>query len=325
MKDKQITTINDCVAGYRSAIMGVATIMVMLVHQYAVHSSEVLGFFSRTGHWGVDIFLFVSGFGITHSLLKNTPRTFYVNRIKKMLPICLVIGLFGLVMSIVHHEVVLVNIVPKLVCFDNWYVYTITIYYIFSPLIVRDMQNNLWRIPVVVMVLSCVFNVFSLGQPFTESTHFMVNKLPWAVDRFFIYTLGIFFYLKTPKHLLGWAMGGAMVFILMVLHQYRVLTIPCSYQFLAFSIPCVCLAIGSVCKYSERLTRLLSFFGKHSLSIFLVHLIVYSFVENHSAMIPVNGFRLLVELLLSVFIAVSIDKAIDIVMGKLVVSSKTKS
>ena len=131
MKQKQFSNVNECVSGYRSAIMGVASILVMLVHQYAVHSSEILGFFSRTGHWGVDIFLFVSGFGITHSLLKNTTKTFYVNRVKKMLPICLVIGMFGFVMSIVHHEVDWVNLVPKLLCLDNWYVYTITIYYFF--------------------------------------------------------------------------------------------------------------------------------------------------------------------------------------------------
>lgn len=316
MKKKQFSNINECVSGYRSAIMGVATIMVMLVHQYAVHSSEILGFFSHTGHWGVDIFLFVSGFGITHSLLKNSAKTFYVNRVKKMLPICLVIGLFGLVMSIVHHEVDWMNLIPRLLCFDNWYVYTITIYYLFSPLIVKNMQRNVWRLPMVVLVLSCVFNVFNLGQPFADSTHFLVNKLPWAVERFFIYVLGIFFYLKTPKYMLAWALGGASLYILMILHQYRVLTLPCGYQILAFSIPCVCLVIASVCKYSQRLTNLLSFFGKHSLSIFLVHLIVYSFVENHSALIPIDGFRLCAEIIISIVIAFAIDKVIDIEMSK---------
>ena len=73
------------------------------------------------------------------------------------------------------------------------------------------MQKNVWRIPVVVLVMSCVFNILDLGQPFADSTHFLVNKIPWAVDRSFIYVLGIFFYLKTPKYMSAWVMGGILI------------------------------------------------------------------------------------------------------------------
>ena len=107
-------SVHSCIRSYRSAIMGFATIMVLLFHQYTVNSSLILSVFSHIGHWGVDIFLFVSGFGIAHSLSNNLTIVFYQNRIKKMFPICLIVGVFGLILSIMHGTIDWINLVPKL-------------------------------------------------------------------------------------------------------------------------------------------------------------------------------------------------------------------
>lgn len=306
----------SCISKYRSSIMGFATIMVLLVHQYAVHDSVILDVFSHIGHWGVDIFLFVSGFGIAHSLSKNTKVVFFLNRLKKMLPICLVVGLFGLTIDILHREVDLVNLVPRLLCLDNWYVYTISIYYILSPYLFKIMKWKAWVLPSVVVVLSVFISVFSLLQPLSESTHFLVNKLPWAWDRFFIYLLGIYCFLKrSPKSSLLYIIGG-IVFVLVVLAQYKVLPIThCRLQVLAISIPFVCYVISLLCRLSTFIENALSFFGKHSLSIFLLHLIVYSIGENHMVLIPHNGLRLFVEIAVAIILATIIDMTINKVLS----------
>ena len=309
-------SVDSCIRSYRSAIMGFATIMVLLFHQYTVNSSLILSVFSHIGHWGVDIFLFVSGFGIAHSLSKNLTIVFYQNRIKKLFPICLIVGIFGLILSIIHGTIDWINLVPKLLCFDNWYVYTITIYYIFSPVILKIMQKNSWALPLLVFVLALIFAYCSLFKPLSTSSHFLINKLPWAWDRFFVYLLGIYFYLQKPRYstIIFW--GGGVLFIIMLMAQYGYIHIPCCfYQILAFCMPFVCLSIGALTKLLPSIEKTMCFIGKHSLSIFLIHLIVYSFGENHSSLLPIDGLRLLVEVILTITIAVSLDLFIDKVLN----------
>lgn len=56
---------------YRSALMGVATIWIMLLHGYELYkyiSIPLISTFAKRGNVGVDIFLFLSGFGLWFSL-----------------------------------------------------------------------------------------------------------------------------------------------------------------------------------------------------------------------------------------------------------------
>ena len=75
---------------HRSALMGLAMILVFLHHA----RSEKFGF-TPTGIWNecfqyfslsVDIFLFLSAFGLCFSLKKNSIKKFYYNRFKRILP-----------------------------------------------------------------------------------------------------------------------------------------------------------------------------------------------------------------------------------------------
>ena len=166
MRRNCLLSIDDCISSYRSSIMGFATIMVLLVHQYTVLDSAILDVFSHIGHWGVDIFLFVSGYGIAHSLAKNKTLVFFQNRIRKVLPICLLIGGFGLVLSIIHNQVDWVNLIPRLLCLDNWYIYTISIYYLLSPSIFKIMKWKSWVLPFVVLMFSLVNSIFCFSEFF---------------------------------------------------------------------------------------------------------------------------------------------------------------
>ena len=66
---------------YRTYIMGVAMICIMLFHQGWI--TQPLGLFQLYGCHGVDIFFFVSGFGVYFSLQKHTLWDFYKRRIKR--------------------------------------------------------------------------------------------------------------------------------------------------------------------------------------------------------------------------------------------------
>ena len=80
----------DNIGKYRSALMGFSMMLVFLYHA----QSEKLGFmpagllgaimpyFNR----GVDMFFFLSAFGLCFSLKKNTIKSFYFNRFKRIIP-----------------------------------------------------------------------------------------------------------------------------------------------------------------------------------------------------------------------------------------------
>ncbi len=80
------------ISKYRGAIMGFAAIWILFFHEWIVLSETdqtVIGwterFLKRTGFCGVDIFLFLSGMGLTYAIKKASLGKFYYNRLKRLL------------------------------------------------------------------------------------------------------------------------------------------------------------------------------------------------------------------------------------------------
>lgn len=70
---------NRLISKYRTRIMGCAMIAIMLFHQPFFYSNPLVDFFHLYGFWGVEVFLFVSGFGVVYSLRKNSLKQYYIN------------------------------------------------------------------------------------------------------------------------------------------------------------------------------------------------------------------------------------------------------
>ena len=75
--------------------MGVAIIFILLYHSYTWCIPERNLYLSifKHGYIGVDIFIFLSGFGLCSSYTKNNLTTFYINRLKKIYPLYVLTGL----------------------------------------------------------------------------------------------------------------------------------------------------------------------------------------------------------------------------------------
>lgn len=65
--------------------MGIATIMVLLFHFRANFGTAPIDCFSSVGYGGVDIFLFLSGFGL-YIGYKGNARYFYIRRFARIYP-----------------------------------------------------------------------------------------------------------------------------------------------------------------------------------------------------------------------------------------------
>lgn len=79
----------------RSALMGIATIWLMLFHFRANFGMAPFDYLSSVGYCGVDIFLFLSGFGLYAGYKLNAKRRFYIRRFARFYPTYLVAALLS--------------------------------------------------------------------------------------------------------------------------------------------------------------------------------------------------------------------------------------
>ena len=74
----------------RSILMGVSIIWIIFFH-FAMYGNllrfPVIDFIFGKGYLGVDVFFFLSAYGLCHSLNKNTIKEFYVRRFQKLFPV----------------------------------------------------------------------------------------------------------------------------------------------------------------------------------------------------------------------------------------------
>lgn len=80
------------ISRYRSELMGMAMIFVVLFHVYLPRESAFFGL-RRMGNIGVDMFLFLSGIGLWYSWTKTpSARHFYIRRFMRIYPTWLLIA-----------------------------------------------------------------------------------------------------------------------------------------------------------------------------------------------------------------------------------------
>lgn len=116
----------------RTLIMGISMLAIMLFHQPWFYGHGIDTFFYHFGYWGVDFFLFVSGFGIYNSLEKNSLSVYFRNRFFRLAPYSLAFGIIRAILYLngihgftegFHPSVGLVAL-----SLDLWYIESIIIF-----------------------------------------------------------------------------------------------------------------------------------------------------------------------------------------------------
>lgn len=90
-------------ARHRSPLMGLAIIWIFIFHSGPI-GSDAYDSFQEFGFGGVDIFIFLSAFGLCFSLEKDSSvLAFYYRRLKRIVPtwvtVLLIVHLLGIVSS----------------------------------------------------------------------------------------------------------------------------------------------------------------------------------------------------------------------------------
>lgn len=305
---------------YRTEIMGVATLMILLGHSVFYGQGFIdygcLQDIFTLGYCGVDIFLFLSGFGLTFSMRKNDTKPFYVHRFLRIAPSVIAIMFLNVLVNIRHFGLYIFNPLYWFGCY--WYIGFIIGGYLFFPYIYRAIKRFGYLVFVVSVLLS-----FILFLPFLITGHGESTASTCLVTRIPIFVLGACFgvggqielyskYIIVPATILG-------LISLLPFYYFDNLggniTINTYYVFTLLT-PGIVLGISCCLKFissQERFLGVCRCFGKYSLEIYLVQVTIMCpimlFLNKHGYPMLINVFlSFLIVFILSVSMKFVTDK-----------------
>lgn len=190
------TTINN----NRSFLMGCAIVFVFLYHAYCIMRGYLFVFQLFTYLFvGVDIFMLTSALGCSYSHEKNGTVRFYLNRIKKVVPLYL---LFAIIQTVVQVFVMgetftafdwFCNLTTlsywgmggKLI---DWYIASSLVLWFFTPMLKKVVSKfGWWTIVVALCVSAVVMKVFISDEWYYAC---FLARVPIYIAGIYIYIYG---------------------------------------------------------------------------------------------------------------------------------------
>lgn len=90
----------DSLVKDKATSMGIAMIMVVLYHLFCVDNANPLWMIFYPGFMGVDIFIFLSGYGLCFSINKNSISSFLKRRYSRILPVYVLMSILVTLISV---------------------------------------------------------------------------------------------------------------------------------------------------------------------------------------------------------------------------------
>ena len=262
------------------------------------------------GHWGVDAFLFISGFGLFFALRKNTPLQlgqFYKRRVIRILPAAVIAGCILYYLNLAG--------ISGLFGLNLWYVRTILILYLIAPLLYKliTQHNGLLILIGTVAVSATGLLVFI---PLLKGTSFIYQStICWTLARLPVFLLGMLIaqmdfslrQIMKPTYIL---FSLACIAAALYLHYLRYIHHSFSthlhlfpYILIAFGMP---LMITLLSLILSRITfrtfnQIWTFIGAYSLELYLVHETIFK--KTSELNIP-SGIRFISVYALAIICAV---------------------
>lgn len=258
-------------------MMGVLIILIMLFHD----NSEMLGAFRplvlRYAPWGVDAFLFLSGFGLYFSLEKNkggSVWSFYVRRMIRIIPAALIVGWTFYLMGAAH----LLGVLGL----NQWFIRSILILYITAPLIYRMLHRFN---PSIVLAFFTTLGVVGvlISSPYMKDLSFSwATTISWTIARMPAFVLGMYvakkdFCIQNVLHSLYSILAILALVVALYVHRYPRLLSSYAHLFpfiiLAVSIPLVLVLLAGFFRYIRHglCVKIFAFMGGLSLELYLIH------------------------------------------------------
>jgi len=251
--------------------MGLAMVAIVLFHHSFTIIPGITAVFSRFGLWGVDTFLFLSGFGCVYALDKYSTGVFLQRRVWRLLPTCVIAGIFVCVADIYFNAERTNTYLPlRLLSLNRWYIQAIIICYAICP-IADIVIKRFGAYGLMCIALICIV-------PGYFSQNIGAFRIRWILERIPVFLVGMYiaiFDLKMSK----------MQYVLSALCLLAAIVTRCRggyylFQwtyFLAAAMPFVCemlCRLKNLC-IKMRILRPIEILGAYSLEIYLIHEYAY--------------------------------------------------
>ena len=278
-------TILNLILTNRLFLMGVAMILVIIYHLFCWVYNPIGPL--NIGYVGVDIFLFLSGLGLSYSYEKNSIIQFYHNRIRRIYPIYLFSvlatyllyrpnwSLFDLLANVLSLGIYTKGGINRY----DWYLESLLSLYVLFPLFYYYGKIKMGGVAILFSVT--IVLLFNYDIPWWYDC--ILGRLP-----IFLYGIIFKYCLKSYKTI-------SIIGILLYLPCYKYVS-----PFLASSgltIPLILSCLLLIVCFPPRLTDTISYIGKHSLEFYIANLFVYWFYES-------TNYTTIERLILFIFIQI---------------------
>lgn len=329
------------ILNYRTFIMGIACLFIMVFH---MDLPLINGMFIKKHLFiGVDIFLFLSGIGIAHSLNRTENiKHFYKRRIKKILsiafPLIVVLSFlfymcdsdFGRLEF--YMQVSFLNLFTGLGNYPVllWYIPTILLYYFISPFIYDYYNKKDNKIKAFLVLTIICFLLMIVTIPSASHYGYITNRL-------YIYIIGLIFgkrILDNDKmiiwELVFWVFSSLVGIAILYLIEDKVLILKSMLTVLSF-IPitiCLCTIIAYCLEWLNTKNilikgKIFSFLGKYTLAIYTCHEFLQHIVKGLLTKYNINIALLnnpywyaLIVGILTIFISIIWTNIVNILTNK---------
>ena len=276
------------ISTYRSEIMGWAIIWIMMLH-FTFHQIKPLGFVAQYGFAGVDIFLFVSGFGIYYSLKKDSSLySFYKKRLFRIFPTYYLLGI--IVSTVLFHD----NILTYLFRYstigfwiDNiyweWYIPSLLLLYLIAPFLKKIIDRKMLFAIFFISIACLVCAYLLINEDIINREHlFTLYRIPAFL--FGMICAYCFECNNSTKLFYFFLIVGIPIFAILYPNHHFVYNY--KYFSLLFILPFFILAIILICKLFRFTNPVTSMIGKSSLEIYLIQSIFFSAIIEGQIIIP---------------------------------------
>ena len=302
------------ISTYRNALMGVAMLWVVFYH-FGFHT-PIISHVTRFGYTGVDIFMFLSGFGLFYSLQKKQGLSNYLKkRVVRIFPSYFLIG-----------------IALSLFCYPNenfwdylwrcstlgfwtngiyyeWFIPSIIALYCLFPLAFRILAYNRIRQYKFLIVCCLIFSAYAaFNYTVVDNWHFL---LLYRIPIFLFGVLTAFYIVKQygQKEYNWIGIIGTFIFAgFFIIPELRT-------QYIAFTFltPLIISILCIVIKNITIINKLGGVIGKASLEIYLVHLVFLKYLRLNPVDVRDDYFDM------STIMLSTVSVLIGIVLHKLIV------
>lgn len=271
------------ISTYRSELMGWSILWIMMLH-FTFNQIKPLGFIAQYGFAGVDIFLFVSGFGLFYSLNKdNNLARYYWKRILRIFPTYYIIGAITNLL-LTHDDILTFFFRYSTIGFwigreyAEWFIPSIILLYFLAPYTKRIIDKN-WHMFTCVIILCLYIASYYLAdkESFLDRSHY-----------FILYRIPVFIYGMICAYWINNNMSSKFFFLIMLVgFPFFIIFYPLHHQIynfkyysLTFLLPIFVAIFILLSKHIKYLSPILKEMGTASLEIYLIQGIFFTYILN---------------------------------------------